>query len=186
MQSKLIARLEFPGGRVFEAVEGNLLRQPVDAIANAANGALAHGGGVAAAIARAAGDALLDEDNRILAERGHIPTGDAVVSIAGKLRFQGIIHAVGPMQGQGDEEGKLTSALLAAFRLADERGWKSLAFPAVSSGIFGVPAEVCARAYVQAVREFWAERPDSPLKLIRLCLFPGPIVAAVAAEMKRP
>ena len=185
MSAKVIARLDFSGGRVLEAVEGDLLRQPVDAIVNAANGALAHGGGVAAAIANAAGDALLDEDNRLLAERGHVATGDAVVSVAGKLPFQGIIHAVGPVQGQGAEEGKLFSALLAAFRLADERGWKSLAFPAVSSGIFGVPVDVCARAYLLAVREFWAERADSSLTLIRLCLFPGPIVEAVRSEMRR-
>ncbi|MFL5340792.1 MAG: macro domain-containing protein [Gemmataceae bacterium] len=184
MSANVIARLGFAGGRAFEAVEADLLRERVDAIVNAANGALAHGGGVAAAIARAAGEALTAEDNRILAERGHIPTGDAVVSAAGKLPFKGIIHAVGPVQGQGDEEGQLTSALLAAFRLADDRGWQSLAFPAVSSGIFGVPVDVCARAYIRAVREFFAERPEGNLKAIRLCLLQGPIVEAVRKAVK--
>jgi len=85
-------------------VRGNLLEEPVDAIVNAANGHLAHGGGVAGVISRAAGPELQQESDRLVAERGPFPTGSAVVTGAGKLPFKGIIHAVGPRFGEGDEE----------------------------------------------------------------------------------
>ena len=90
----VIAREEYPGGRVFEVVTGDLLSERVDAIVNAANGHLAHGGGVAAAIARAAGFALVEEGDRIVSRLGPVDVGDAVVTTAGRLPFQGVIHAV--------------------------------------------------------------------------------------------
>ncbi len=155
---------------------GDLLAEPSDAIVNAANGQLAHGGGVAAAIARAAGPTLTEEGDRVVRERGVIPVGEAVVTTAGTLPYKGVIHAVGPHQGLGQEEEKLEKALRSAFLRAHEQGWTSVSFPAVSSGIFAVPLEVCARAYVAAVRGFWADHPDSSVRSIRLCLFPGPIL----------
>jgi putative ATPase len=160
-------------------VIGDLLSEPVDAIVNAANGCLAHGGGVAAAIARAAGPALDAEGDRIVRDRGPVPTGEAVVTTAGRLPFRGVVHAVGPMQGEGQEEEKLVRALDSAFRRAHERGWSSISFPAVSSGIFAVPLEVCARAYLRAVRGFAAAHPASSLRTVRLCLLPGPLVDMV-------
>mgnify|MGYP003472267698 CR=1 FL=1 len=126
----MIAREEYPGGRAFEVVTGDLLKEPVDAIVNAANGHLAHGGGVAAAIARAAGPALEEEGDRLVSREGPVPVGEAVVTTAGRLPFQGVIHAVGPYQGQGQEEERLVRALQAACRRADERGWASVSFPA--------------------------------------------------------
>ena len=84
-------------------VRGNLLEEPVDAIVNAANGRLAHGGGVAGIISRAAGPALQEESDSIVRHRGPVPTGSAVVTTAGKLPFKGVIHAVGPRYGEGDE-----------------------------------------------------------------------------------
>jgi O-acetyl-ADP-ribose deacetylase len=120
-------------------VRGNLLEEPVDAIVNAANGRLAHGGGVAAVIARAAGPELQAESDRLVRAHGAFATGSAVVTTAGRLPFKGVIHAVGPRHGEGDEERKLERALRAAFGCAAERGWESLSFPAVSSGIFAVP-----------------------------------------------
>jgi O-acetyl-ADP-ribose deacetylase len=156
-------------------VRGNLLDEPVDAIVNAANGHLAHGGGVAAIISRAAGPALQRECDLLIEKQGLVPTGTAVVTTAGKLPFKGVIHAVGPRQGEGDEEAKLYRALVAAFACAKERGWSSLSFPAVSSGIFAVPLEVCARAYLKAMRA-------SPLSKVRLCLRDQPVIDAVLKE----
>jgi O-acetyl-ADP-ribose deacetylase (regulator of RNase III) len=167
-------------------VVGDLLAEPVDAIVNAANGQLAHGGGVAAAIARAAGPALEGEGDLFVAEHGAVPVGEAVVTTAGRLPFRGVAHAVGPRQGEGDEEEKLVLALRAAFARASERGWRSLSFPAVSSGIFAVPLPVCARAYVRAVREFFGAHPDSSLRSVRLCLMRGPLVDLVRAELGAP
>lgn len=181
--AEVVAREPLPGGRVFEVVVGDLLSEPVDAIVNAANGRLAHGGGVAAAIARAAGRALVSEGDKVVRERGEVPVGDAVVTTAGDLPFRGVIHAVGPHLGAGQEEEKLVRALDSAFARADERGWSSLSFPAVSSGIFAVPADVCARAYVAAVRAFCSSRPDTSVRTIRLCLRPGALVERVKAEL---
>jgi len=180
---RVVAREEYPGGRAFEVVVGDLLAEPSDAIVNAANGQLAHGGGVAAAIARAAGPALEDEGDRIVAERGPLALGEAVVTTAGRLPFKGVIHTVGPHQGVGQEEERLVQALGAAFELAHERGFAAVSFPAVSSGIFAVPLEVCARAYVRAVRKFFAAHAETSLRRLRLCLFDGPLVALVRDEL---
>ena len=185
MSGKLVGMLRFPNELVFEVAEASLLEERTDAIVNAANGHLAHGGGVAAAIARAAGAAMIEEDQRIVKACGAIPTGEAVVSVAGKLPFKAVIHAIGPYWGQGDEQAKLTSALTAAFQCAHVRGLNSVSFPAVSSGIFAVPLEICARAYVAAVRQFCAATPESSVKLIRLCLFPGPLIDLMKVELER-
>jgi O-acetyl-ADP-ribose deacetylase len=159
-------------------VRGNLLDEPVDAIVNAANGHLAHGGGVAGIIARAAGPALQSESELLVQKHGPFQTGSAVVTTAGKLPYKGVIHAVGPRRGEGEEEAKLVQALTAAFERARERGWTSVSFPAVSSGIFAVPLEVCARAYVKAARA-------SPLSNVRLCLRDQPVIDAVLKELKK-
>jgi O-acetyl-ADP-ribose deacetylase len=180
---KVVAEVELPGGRRFVVVLGDLLAEPVDAIVNAANGHLLHGGGVAAAIARAAGPALEQEGERIVREQGPVPTGGAVVTTAGRLPFQGVIHAVGPRLGEGDEEGKLVRALLSSFTRAHERGWRSVAFPAVSAGIFAVPPEVCARSYLRAAREYFGAFPESSLEALHLVLLAGPLVEAVRAEL---
>jgi O-acetyl-ADP-ribose deacetylase (regulator of RNase III) len=161
---------------LFLVVRGNLLDEPVDAIVNAANGHLAHGGGVAGIISRAAGPEL-DRESRLLIEKhGPFPTGAAVVTTAGKLPFKGVIHAVGPRQGEGDEEAKLFNALSSAFEEARKRGWTAVSFPAVSSGIFAVPLDVCARAYLKAARA-------SPISKVRLCLRDQPVIDAVLKEL---
>ena len=157
-------------------VRGNLLDERVDAIVNAANGHLAHGGGVAGIISRAAGPELQKESDALVRKHGPFATGTAVVTTAGKLPFKGVIHAVGPRQGEGDEEAKLFRALVTAFGLARDHGWETLSFPAVSSGIFAVPLEVCARAYLKAMRA-------SPLSKVRLCLRDQPVIDAVLKEL---
>jgi len=159
-------------------VQGNLLEEPVDAIVNAANGHLAHAGGVAGVIARAAGAELEEESAALVRQHGPYPAGSAVATTAGRLPFKGVIHAVGPRYGEGDEERKLLLALWAAFSLANERRWESVAFPAVSSGIFAVPLEICARAYLAAARA-------APLRKLRLCLRDQPVIDAVVKELKR-
>lgn len=181
---KIHKRTALPGGRGFLLVENDLLSEPVDAIVNAANGYLAHGGGVAAAIARAAGPALQDESRAYVDEHGPIPTGEAAVTTAGALGFKGVIHAVGPHQGEGDEEGKLAQAVGDALLRAYERGWSSVSMPAISSGIFAVPLEVCARAYVRGVLEHFGRHPDSSVREVRLCLLGGPLLQLVAEQME--
>ena len=164
-------------GCTLEVLKGDLLAQPVDAIVNAANGHLAHGGGVAGIIARAAGPALQQESDALVERHGPYPAGAAAVTTAGKLPFKGVIHAVGPRYGEGDEERKLERALSSAFEAAHQRGWRTVAFPAVSAGIFAVPLEICARAYAAAARK-------SPLSKVVLCLRDQPIIDAVLKELK--
>jgi O-acetyl-ADP-ribose deacetylase len=157
-------------------VRGNLLEEPVEAIVNAANGRLAHGGGVAGIISRAAGPILQAESDRAVAGHGPFETGSAVATTAGKLKFKGVIHAVGPRLGEGDEERKLIQALVSCWKCAADRGWTSVSFPAVSSGIFAVPLDVCARAYLAAARQ-------SPLRKVRLCLRDQPVINAILREL---
>jgi O-acetyl-ADP-ribose deacetylase (regulator of RNase III) len=159
-------------------VTGNLLVEPVEAIVNAANGHLAHGGGVAGVISLAAGPELKKESDWLVREHGPYSTGEAVATTAGKLPFRAVIHAVGPRHGEGDEERKLVRALSSAFALAAARGWQSVAFPAVSSGIFAVPLDICARAYLAAAR-------SATLREVRLCLRDQPVIDAVLHEMKK-
>ena len=175
---KVLFQIQISSASTFEVIQGNLLEEPVDAIVNAANGHLAHGGGVAAVISRAAGPALQEESDRIVRERGPFPTGAAVATTAGTLPFKGVIHAVGPRYGEGDEEAKLILALTSAFTCARERGWTSVSFPAVSAGIFAVPLDICARAYLAAARR-------APLSKVRLCLRDQPIIEAVLKELNR-
>lgn len=185
MKSEFRKSTALPGRRTLHLVVGDLLAQPVDAIVNAANGHLAHGGGVAAVIARAAGPALEREGRAYVTTHGPIPTGEAVVTTAGDLPFRGVIHAVGPRQGKGDEEEKLTAAVANALLRANERGWTSVAMPAISSGIFAVPLETCARAYVAGARRHVVEHPTSSVRDVTICLLDGPLVALVSAEMDR-
>ena len=159
-------------------VKADLLEQPVEAIVNAANGHLAHAGGVAGVISRAAGPQLQQECDALVRRHGPFSAGEAVVSTAGRLPFKAVIHAVGPRHGEGEEQRKLERALGRAFSLAHEHGWPSVAFPAVSSGIFAVPPDVCARAYVAAARA-------APLRKLRLCLRDQSVVDAVLREMQR-
>jgi O-acetyl-ADP-ribose deacetylase (regulator of RNase III) len=133
---------------------------------------------VAAAISRAAGPGFQAECTRLAERAGPFPTGSAVATSAGSLPFKGVIHAVGPRLGEGNEGVLLEKALLAAFTVAQQAGWQSVSFPAVSSGIFAVPLDVCARAYVRAARQ-------SPLRKVRLCLRDQPVIDAVLRELKR-
>lgn len=176
MPGNELRTVQLGGGKTFTVVIYDLLYESTDGIVNAANGGLSHGGGVAAAISKAAGPALDDDGDRIVREWGRIPVGEAVVTTAGRLKFKGVIHAVGPRLGDGKEGPKLVQTMKSAFLRASELGWTSLSFPAVSSGIYSVPIPVCARSYVLAVKEFFEEHPDSSLKVLRLVLYKGPLV----------
>ena len=135
---------------------------------------------MAGIISRAAGPALQQESDRIVREHGPFLAGAAVVTTAGKLPFKGVIHAVGPRYGEGDEEAKLVKALNSAFDRAAERAWASVSFPAVSSGIFAVPLDICARAYLVAARR---NLQTSRLSQVRLCLRDQPVIDAVLKEI---
>lgn len=132
--SEVVLDKLFGRGRV-TVVLGDLTTQRVDAIVNAANSNLAHGGGVAGAIVRHGGRVIQDESDA----KAPVLVGDAVVTGAGKLPCRWVIHAVGPVWGEGDEEDKLRSAVRNALARGEELGVASIAIPAISTGIFGYP-----------------------------------------------
>lgn len=156
-------------GRRLELVRGDITRQDVDAIGNAANAALRGGGGVDGAIHRAAGPGLLAE----LRERypNGTPTGTAVATSGHGLPARWILHAVGPIWRGGDhgEPELLASAYRSSLRLADELGARSVAFPAISMGIYGYPGPDGARLAVTTVIEHL--EGETGIELVRFVLF---------------
>ncbi|KAF0185123.1 MAG: hypothetical protein FD164_251 [Nitrospirae bacterium] len=154
-------------GKTLQLVSGDITERDTDAIVNAANKHLQHGGGVAGAIVRKGGSIIQEESNRI----GFVPTGNAVMTSAGSLKAKHVIHAVGPRIGEGDEEMKLTRAVQQTLLLASERELKSISMPAISSGIFGFPKDRCAKILVHESRSFLINNPESSLDLIEFCIF---------------
>lgn len=133
-----------------DLIQSDITTLDVDAIVNAANSYLQHGGGVAGAISRKGGPVIQVESDRI----GYVPVGNAAITSAGNLPCKYVIHAVGPRMGEGDEDRKLRDATIASLERAEELRIGSIAFPAISTGIFGYPIENCARIMNQAVKDF--------------------------------
>lgn len=136
-----------------ELVQGDITTQTVDAIVNAANAQLAGGGGVDGAIHQAAGPTLLRETRRLYPQG--CPTGEAVVTPAGRLAAQAVFHAVGPIWRGGTvgEAERLTDVYRVCLRLARERNFASIAFPAISMGAYGYPRDLGAELALRTVRE---------------------------------
>jgi O-acetyl-ADP-ribose deacetylase (regulator of RNase III) len=134
-------------------VQGDITRIAADAIVNAANSALAGGGGVDGAIHRAGGPAIMDDLRRRYGAGRSCPTGGAVVSAAGLLEAKWVIHAVGPVWwgGTAGEAGLLASAYLTSLRLADDLGAHHVAFPSISTGAYGYPVDQAAPVALDAV-----------------------------------
>jgi O-acetyl-ADP-ribose deacetylase len=168
----------FPSGQKLQLVQGDLTEERVDAIVNAANSHLQHGGGVAGVIARKGGGVIQDESDRWVHEHGPVsPTAPAYTS-AGNLPSRYVIHAVGPVWGEGEEDTKLFQAVTGSLLLASELGLSSIALPAISTGIFGFPKPRAAEVIFRAISNYFLERPNSSLRLTRLTLFDEPTISA--------
>jgi O-acetyl-ADP-ribose deacetylase len=150
-------------------VRGDITEQAVDAVVNAANSTLMGGGGVDGAIHRRGGPAILEECKRIRAEQfpDGLPAGGAVATTAGDLPARWVIHTVGPVYAKSeDRSGLLASCHTESLRVAEELGARSVAFPAISTGVYGYPVEEAAPVAVRAVRE-----SDSRVEEVRFVLF---------------
>jgi O-acetyl-ADP-ribose deacetylase (regulator of RNase III) len=147
-----------PQGRRIRLVEGDITRVAVDAMANAANSALAGGGGVDGAIHRAGGPAIMRELDQVRAKTGGCATGGAVVTGAGNLPAKWVFHAVGPVyrDGKHGEPELLASAYRSCLDLAREKGARTLSFPSISTGVYGYPIDEAARIGVGVVRDHLA------------------------------
>jgi O-acetyl-ADP-ribose deacetylase (regulator of RNase III) len=158
-------------GGEFTLAQGDLTHEVVDAIVNAANERLMHGGGIAALIVSRGGHTIQAESNAWVREKGPISHDKPAHTSAGVLPCRYVIHAVGPVWGSGDEDNKLASAVSGSLGRADELELESIAFPAISTGIFGFPKERAAVVILQAVHDYFRDHPESGIKDIRLVLY---------------
>jgi O-acetyl-ADP-ribose deacetylase len=155
------------GASTLELVEGDITRQDTDAVVNAANAALRPGGGVDGAIHRAGGPAIVAECRNL---KG-CPTGEARITTGGNLKARYVIHTVGPVYqdgGRGEPEF-LASCYRESLKLASAQGIKSLAFPSISTGVYGYPMQDAARIALKTVTGYLAQHPE--IERVRLVLF---------------
>jgi O-acetyl-ADP-ribose deacetylase (regulator of RNase III) len=162
-------------------IQGDITRQETDAIVNAANTRLAGGAGVDGAIHAAGGPSIMTECRKI----GGCPTGQAVITAGGNLKARYVIHTVGPVyQGGGSgEAAQLKSAYLESLKLASARGLKSLAFPAISTGVYAYPLEEAACIALETVTDYLRQHSD--LELIRFVLFSRKMYDVFAGELEK-
>jgi O-acetyl-ADP-ribose deacetylase (regulator of RNase III) len=162
-------------------VRGDITEQEVDAVVNAANSTLMGGGGVDGAIHRRGGPAILEACRRVRQERypDGLPTGEAVATTAGSLPARAVIHTVGPRWsgGSGGEADLLASAYRRSLDVADGNGWRTVAFPSISTGVYGYPVADAARVAVDAITEGIRSHPDA-FDEVRLVLFSAEDLAA--------
>jgi len=152
-----------------ELLKGDITEQSVDAIVNAANTSLRAGGGVDGAITRAAGPEALADRERVIRERGRtpLPTGDAVATIAGDLDARWIIHTAGPVfHGSTRDAELLASCHRSVLRVADELGVATVAFPAISTGVYGYPVDQAAPIAISTVTD-----AETTVEQVRFVLF---------------
>lgn len=166
-------------GTQIELALGDITDLEVEAIVNAANEGLQLGSGVAGAIREKGGASIQEECDRI----GGTPVGTAVMTGAGNLSAKQVIHAVGPRMGEGDEDRKLASAVRASLALADRNGLKSIALPAISSGVFGFPLDRCARIMLTEIHRY--VQGGTRLTRVVVCLFAEDALDTFRRELRR-
>jgi len=152
------------------AIQGDITKVEADAIVNAANTSLMGGGGVDGAIHRAGGPAILDDCRKIVARQGGCPTGEAVITTAGRLPARYVIHTVGPVWNGGhkNEAEKLACCYRNSLQLAVDNGVKTIAFPNISTGIYHFPKAQAAKIAVKTIRDF-LEQEGSIEQVILVC-----------------
>lgn len=173
------------GNTSVDLTRGDITRESVDAIVNAANSSLLGGGGVDGAIHRAGGPAILEECRKIRDARGPLPAGEAVITGAGRLPCRRVIHTVGPVwqDGRHGEPETLGRCYRNCLALAVEEGQKSVAFPSISTGAYGYPVTEAAGIALGTVTDVL--RAGSPLEHVRFVLFSDADLAAYRTALER-
>jgi O-acetyl-ADP-ribose deacetylase (regulator of RNase III) len=154
-----------------QLVRGDITKEDVDVIVNAANSSLQHGGGLAGIISRKGGSIIQKESNKWVHDHGLVTHSEPAYTSSGNLPCRYIIHAVGPVWGSGDEDSKLAKAIIGSLRTADLLKVKSIAIPAISTGIFGFPMDKASRIAITSIVKYINENHDSAINLIRQVLF---------------
>ena len=164
-----------PTGQTIQIVQGDITAEEVDAIVNAANEHLQHGGGVAWAIYKKGGPAIQEESDEWIRNHGPVPHSHPAWTSGGRLPSKYVIHAVGPVWGEGDEDRKLSEAVAGSLRVADELKCSSAALPAISTGIYGFPKDRAAGIILSALDGYFLDN-KSALSIVKLVLFDQPTV----------
>lgn len=169
--NQVISEHILESGPRLQIVQGDITKEVVEAIVNAANAQLKHGGGVAGAIAGRGGPQIQTESDSWVLEHGPVSPESPAYTSGGKLTCRYVIHTVGPVWGEGDEHNKLGAAIMGALKLGDHLAVSSISFPAVSTGIFGFPREQAAVIILRAFQDYFVEYPKSKMEVVRLTLF---------------
>lgn len=170
MNVVLVERL-LATSQTLQIVQGDITTDNVDAIVNAANENLQHGGGVAWAILRRGGDVIQTESDKWIKVHGPVSHARPAWTSGGALPAKYVIHAVGPVWGDGDEDNKLSAAVAGSLRTADELNCTSISMPAISTGIFGFPKERAAGVIFSSIEKYFSSSTSSSLKTVRIVLF---------------
>ena len=167
------------GNSKIKLIQGDITDLGTDAIVNAANAQLVLGGGVAGAIRRKGGPKIQEECNKI----GGTFVGGAVITTGGNLKAKRVIHAVGPRMGEGNEDERLKNATLNSLKLMDEHELKTIAFPAISTGIFGYPIENCAKIMISTAKEYLSG--ETQIEEVIFCLYSIPDFEVFKKELNK-
>ncbi len=168
--NKVLMERVLSTSQTIQIVQGDLTTETTDAIVNAANEHLSHGGGVARAIVRGGGAIIQQESDEWIRVHGTISHAYPAWTSGGRLPAKYVIHAVGPVWGVGDEDAKLAAAVSGSLEVADELRCSSISLPAISTGIFGFPKERAAKLMFSAIENYFSKH-QSEIKLVRLVLF---------------
>jgi len=176
--NQVLSEQVFPSGHMLQLVQGDITADKVDAIVNAANSHLQHGGGVAGIISRKGGPAIQRESDLWIRGHGPVSHAEPAVTSGGDLPCRYVIHAVGPVWGEGDEDKKLVDSVTGSLLAADRMELTSIAMPAISTGIFGFPKERAAGASLSAIERFFIDKPESTVSLVQMVLYDQPTLEA--------
>jgi O-acetyl-ADP-ribose deacetylase (regulator of RNase III) len=172
----LVAEHIFSTGQTIQIIQGDITIEEVDAIVNAANEYLQHGGGVVRTIATKGGPAIQEESNEWVRQHGRVSHVHPAWTSGGRLPAKYVIHAVGPVWGDGNEDSKLEDAVHGSLQVAEGLKCASIALPAISTGIFGFPKDRAASIIFSSIEKYFAEKPSSTVKAVKLVLFDQPSV----------
>jgi O-acetyl-ADP-ribose deacetylase len=182
--SEIKITFTYPNRQRLEICQGDLTAETTGAIVNAANSSLVHGGGIAAVIAGKGGEIIDRESAAWVRQHGPVSHDKPAYTSAGRLPCRYVIHAVGPVWGEGDEDARLAAAINGSLARAEELDLTSLAFPAISTGIFRFPRQRAAGVFYRTLLQYYQAHPTSPLTLVRIVLFDAPTLDAFLEEFK--
>ena len=169
--NSILTEHSFPAGQTIQIVQGDITIEEVDAIVNAANEFLQHGGGVAHMISKQGGSIIQKESDAWVSNHGRVTHANPAWTSGGNLPAKYVIHAVGPVWGEGDEDHKLEAAVTGSLRLAEELKCSSVVLPAISTGIYGFPKDRAAKTIFSAIEKYFSHHSFSGVKTVKLVLY---------------